>query len=85
MIELLREEERIAVQAERAKDRKRLEGFKVGGIINICVGGGMFIFFRSITGAQAPALAGLIPGLIGVGLLVYAIWIAPKPVANQGL
>jgi hypothetical protein len=67
-IELLREESRL----ERLKKR---EGMKIGGLINLGVGIGLMIFLRSLNG-EGLYLAGLIPGLIGVALLVYAFFLA---------
>jgi hypothetical protein len=70
-IEMMREEERL-------KRIKTLEGLKVGGIINLCVGIGLVIFLRALLGAGqgSPFLCGLIPGFIGIGMLVYAFFLA---------
>jgi hypothetical protein len=51
---------------------------KIAGLINIAVGVGLMIFLRALTGANGPYLCGLIPGLIGVALLAYALFLAPK-------
>jgi Flp pilus assembly protein TadB len=71
-IELMREQDRM----DRTKKR---EGMKIGGLINIAVGVGLIIFLRALTGPSGPYLCGLIPGLIGVALLTYALLLAPKP------
>jgi peptidoglycan/LPS O-acetylase OafA/YrhL len=75
-LEVLREEERIAL-------RRRTEGQKLGGLITLAVGIGMFVFLRALMVADhdpEPAyLVGLIPALIGAALLVYAFVLAPKP------
>jgi hypothetical protein len=73
-IELLREQERL----KRIKTR---EGMKIGGIINIGVGLALVIFLRAMLGGEqgAPYLCGLIPGFIGVGMLVY-VYILAAPV-----
>jgi hypothetical protein len=71
-IELLREQSRL----ERLKKR---EGMKIGGLICIGVGIGLTIFLRSLMGpadSGAPYLVGLIPGLIGVAMLVYVYFLA---------
>ena len=61
-LELLREEEKIAA-------RRRREGQKLGGLITAGVG----------RNDPEPAyLMGLIPLLIGVALMIYAYWLAPK-------
>jgi len=72
-IDLLREESRL----ERLKKR---EGIKLGGLICVAVGVALMIFLGIYQGAAGPVsagheravcLVGLIPGLIGVALLVY--------------
>jgi len=70
-LQLMREEERI-------KRVKTLEGIKIGGLVNLGAGIGIMIFLRSITGggSSSPYLCGLIPGLVGVALLVYAMFMA---------
>ena len=70
-IELMREE-------SRQKRIRTLEGMKVGGVINICVGAAVVIFLRVMLGAgnSTPAFCGLIPAFIGAGLLVYVYLLA---------
>ena len=72
-LELLREQERLA-------SRRRTEGQKLGGMITVAVGIGMMIFLLGV-GRNDPDpayLVGLIPLLIGVALLGYAYFLAPK-------
>jgi hypothetical protein len=69
--ELLREQDRLS----RIKAR---EGLKIGGIINIGVGLALIIFLRALTGPQV-ALCGLIPGFIGVGMLIY-VYVLAAPI-----
>jgi hypothetical protein len=71
-MDLLREESRM----ERIKKR---EGLKIGGLICLAVGLGTVIFLHAMTKTDpgAPYLVGLIPGLIGVALLVYVFFMAP--------
>jgi hypothetical protein len=79
-VALLREEERI-------KARKVREGMKIGGVINIGVGIGLMIFLRALLGPHGADggttgpvfLCGLIPGLIGVAMLVY-VYVLAAPV-----
>lgn len=73
-LELLREEERL-------KAVKQLEGMKVGGLVNIGLGIALIIFLRVLIGGgmNSPYLCGLIPLFIGVALLIYALFLAPKP------
>lgn len=70
-LELLREDERI-------KAVKKLEGMKVGGLINIGVGIALLIFLYSLGGSGSPYLCGLIPLFIGLALLFYALFMAPN-------
>ncbi|MEW5983614.1 MAG: hypothetical protein AB1806_14765 [Acidobacteriota bacterium] len=70
--EMLREEDR------RAEARRR-EGLKLGGLITTAVGVGIMVFLRLQVGDEEVYLAGLIPLLVGVTMLVYAYVLAPKP------
>jgi hypothetical protein len=70
-IELLREQDRIGWTKKR-------EGMKIGGLVNIAVGVGLMIFLRALVSDAPVYLCGLIPGLIGVALLTYALVLAPK-------
>jgi hypothetical protein len=71
-IELMREEEHI-------KRIKAHEGMKIGGIVNLGVGIALLIFLRALVSGQAVYLCGLIPGFIGMGLLIYVYFLA-RPV-----
>ena len=67
------------LNAESRRDRlKKREGLKVGGLINIGVGVALVIFLRVLIGGgpKSPYLCGLIPGLIGVAMLVYVYLLA---------
>ncbi len=71
-VEMLREQNRL----ERIKKR---EGVKVGGLINIGVGIALIIFLRVLIGAHeenSPYLVGLIPGFIGIAMLIYVYFLA---------
>ncbi len=73
-MELMREE-------GRQKQIKTLEGLKIGGLVNVGVGIGLTIFMRSLIGGghDSPWLVGLIPGMVGVAMLVYVFALA-RPV-----
>jgi predicted phage tail protein len=75
-IEYLREQERI-------KAAKRLGGIKLAGLINIGLGLALILCLTWMTGFArgAAGAVGLIPLFIGVAMLVYAFWLAPKPEA----
>jgi hypothetical protein len=68
-IDLLKEEERL----KRIKAR---EGIKIGGLVCVSAGIALLIFLRALIGNEPVYLCGLIPGLIGVALLVYAFFMA---------
>jgi hypothetical protein len=77
-IELLREEDRL-------KRLKTLEGLKIGGVITMAVGVALTIFlgFQRSGGLGDRYLVGLIPGLVGLAMLVYVFFLA-APVDGQG-
>jgi hypothetical protein len=70
-LEYLREQERI-------KAAKQLAGIKLGGLINIAVGLGLIPLLAWLVPGKALGAVGLIPLFIGVAMLVYAFWLAPK-------
>jgi hypothetical protein len=69
-------------EENRQKQIKAREGLKIAGLINIGVGIGLVIFLRALVGAEAVYLCGLIPGFIGVAMLVY-VYLLADPVADQ--
>ncbi len=71
-LELLREEERL----HRIKAR---EGLKIGGLINLGVGVGLMIMLRSLIGKDGVYMVGIIPGLIGVAMLLY-VYVMAGPI-----
>jgi hypothetical protein len=70
-IELMREQEKNSV-------KRRLEGMKVGGLITVAVGVGVMALLRGLVHDAPVYLAGLLPLLIGVALLIYPFFLAPK-------
>jgi Domain of unknown function (DUF6249) len=78
-LELLREEHRLETV-------KKVEGLKIGGLVNIAVGVALIVFLRVLTGggSGSPFLVGLIPCFIGIALLVYALFLAAKPDSVSG-
>jgi hypothetical protein len=72
-IEFLREEEKISA-------RRRREALRLAGLITTAVGIALMIFLRSLhdPNVQQTFLSGLIPLFIGVVLLVYSLFPAPK-------
>ena len=69
--DLLREQDRL----KRINAR---EGMKVGGLVTVAVGAGLCIFLRMVAGGGtgSPWLVGLIPGFVGVALLIYVFFLA---------
>jgi hypothetical protein len=67
-IELLREQNRMALIRTR-------EGVKIGGIINVGVGIGLVLFLRALVGWNV-ALCGLVPGFVGLAMLIYVFFLA---------
>ena len=68
-IDLLKEEERLT----RVKAR---EGMKIGGLVCVAVGIALLIFLRILVHEEPVYLCGLIPGFVGVALLVYVYFMA---------
>ncbi len=71
VLDLLREENRQAAA-------KRKEGLRLGGLVNIAVGVGLMIFLAGLVTEERIYLVGLIPLLIGVALLSYSLFLAPR-------
>ena len=74
-VEYLQEQNRSARQ-------RRLEGIKLGGLITAAVGIGVMFLLHGLEREEPVYLAGLIPLLIGVALLVYAFMLVPRDQAS---
>jgi Flp pilus assembly protein TadB len=70
-LEMLREQEKFAT-------RRRIEGLKLGGLITTAVGIGVMVLLSGLRVAEPIYLAGVIPVLVGLALLVYVFLLAPK-------
>lgn len=70
-MELLQEKERQGV-------RRRLEGMKLGGLITAVVGIGVIALLHGLEHDEPVYLAGVIPLLIGLAMLLYVFVLAPK-------
>jgi hypothetical protein len=66
-------------EEEGNAQRRRREGLKLGGLITAGVGAGLIVFLHMIVPDREVWTAGLIPLLIGAMLLVYVLFLAPKP------
>src|SRR5208283_2456471 len=71
-IELIREQEKNAAN-------RRFEGMKLGGLITAVVGIGVMVLLHGLVQDEPVYLAGLIPFLVGVVLMLYGFFLAPKP------
>jgi hypothetical protein len=65
-------------EQQKGQLRRRLEGMKLAGLITAAVGVGVMALLRGLEHEEPVYLAGLIPLLIGVALLVYSFMLAPK-------
>jgi hypothetical protein len=79
VVEMMKEDERIRQVQQFSNEMKKLEGMKIGGLVNIAVGVGLFLLIFFTSAQKGAAFVGFIPGLIGVALLVYAMILAPHP------
>jgi hypothetical protein len=70
-LELIREQEKNLA-------KRRNEGLKIGGLVTAAVGIGVMVFLHGIDHDEPVYLAGVIPLLIGVALLIYPLMLAPK-------
>jgi hypothetical protein len=71
----------ILDREERLRSQRMLEGLKLGGLITAGAGAGVLIFLHYLDAGQPRGveLAGLIPLLIGLAMLIYATLLAAKP------
>jgi hypothetical protein len=79
VIAMLQEEERLRYNHELDNEWKKLAGIKLGGLINIAVGTALTLLIYYTSENRGASMVGLIPGLIGVALLIYAYFMVPKP------
>ena len=76
-LELIREE-------ARQEQIKKREGLKIGGVITMAVGLALIFFFLFASGDPHAWAIGMIPGLIGVAMLVYVYLLAAPVEPPQG-
>lgn len=62
-------------RAEVRQDRMRREGMRLGGMITLVSGVGAMIFLNALAPDSGLYLAGIIPALIGLVLLVFSFMI----------
>ncbi|HTJ30319.1 MAG TPA: hypothetical protein VL346_07450 [Acidobacteriaceae bacterium] len=78
VIELMREEERIEKDRAAVAELRKLDGIKIGAVVNIGIGIALWAFLRSVDG---PGMVGAFPLAIGVALAIYAYFLADKTTA----
>ncbi len=65
-------------EQEKNSVRRRLEGLKIGGLVTLAVGIGLMVLLRGLVRDEPVYLVGLMVLLIGVALLVYPFFLAPR-------
>ncbi len=65
-------------EQERLRTRRKREGIKLGGLVTVAVGLGLFPLLRAVVPNEPDYLASLIPLFIGFALLIYGYVLAPK-------
>jgi hypothetical protein len=68
---------------ELQEQRRRLEGLRLGGMITFVAGIGVMLLLYFLVTEEPVYLAGVIPALIGLVLLVYGFFLAEKPGSDQ--
>ena len=66
-------------QQEAREAESRIEGMKLGGLITMAVGVGLFFLLRGIEPKANLWGVAAIPFLIGLVLAAYAFFLAPRP------
>jgi hypothetical protein len=65
---------------ELERQRRRIEGIRLGGMITFVAGLGVMVLLYFLVGDEPVFWVGLIPMLVGLVLLVYGYLLAPKPI-----
>ena len=71
-------------QEEIRQQRRRIEGLRLGGLITFVVGIGVMVFLYVLIDDEPVYLAGVIPALIGLVLIVYGFFLEPSPTDQVG-
>jgi hypothetical protein len=72
-------------QEELQKNRRRLEGIRLGGMITLVSGVGVMVFLYFLVKDEPLFLVGVIPVLVGLMLVVYGYVLAPNPAESGDL
>ncbi len=68
----------LLCEDERLTRRRQRESARLGGLVTVATGVGLAVFLWGIVPERRVYLLGLIPLLVGLALLAYARWLAPK-------
>lgn len=74
-LEMMREEQNMQEKEALRAEFKRQEGLKIGGLVNIGIGIGLFLLMKNVGG---PPMVGVLVLGIGVALSIYGFFLAPK-------
>jgi hypothetical protein len=66
-------------EEELQRQRRRIEGIRLGGMITFISGAGLMVFLYFMVKDEPVYWVGMIPALIGLVLLVYGYFFAPQP------
>jgi Flp pilus assembly protein TadB len=66
-------------QEELQKNRRRIEGIRLSGMITLVSGAGLMMFLYFLVKDEPVYWVGVIPALVGLVLLAYGYFLAPKP------
>ena len=66
------------------RDRRRSQGTMIGGLITLFAGIGVMAFLMIVNGGDRAWAVGLIPGMVGVALLISAWIMYPKSGPGPG-
>lgn len=66
-------------EEEQQQRRRRIEGLKLGGMVTFVVGVGTMIFLYMLIDEAPIYMAGMIPTLIGLVLMVYSFFMVERP------
>jgi hypothetical protein len=72
-------------EEELQRQRRRLEGIRLGGMITLVSGIGVMAFLYFLVKDEPVYWVGVIPALVGLVLLAYGYFLAPKPNGGVGI
>lgn len=73
--EMMREEQAMRDREVVREELKRREGLKIGGLVNIGIGVGLYFLMKNVGG---PPMVGMLVLGIGVALSIYGFFLVPR-------